>query len=171
VGRMLFVAYTRSVSAFESARSWLESLEVFKKYSDFRDSRKVLFSINLIIAVCSLALAAFSAYLAWLLYDPNIYSTWINWMGLSIVGLSLAVTCIVGMRGAHLVSLDLLLTYFWGITVFVAPLLLGIVACFDFYEYLNVFFAHQVRRSASLFFRVCVIACCVCVCVCVCLWF
>ena len=153
-GAMLFRAYGRTVSFFEGLRDWLESLEVFKKYSDFRDSRKVLFSINLIIAVCSLCLSGFSAYLAALLYDPNFFSTWINWMGLSIVGVSLAVTCIVGMRGAHLVSLDLLLTYFWGITVFVAPLLLGIVACFDFYSYLNVFFQHQVRAAEWLFLLV-----------------
>ena len=142
---MLFHAYRRSITGMESLREWLGSLELLKNYSDFRDSRKVLFSINLIIAVCSLCLAGFSGYLTYLLYDPNFFSTWINWMGLSIVGLSLALTCIIGMRGAHLVSLDLLLSYFWGITVFVAPLLLGVVACFDFYSYLTVYFKHQVR--------------------------
>lgn len=140
---MIFRAYSRGVSTVEGVKGWFESLEIFKKYSDFRDSRKVLFSINLIIAVCSLCLAGFSAYLAGVLYDPKFISGWINWLGLSIVGLLLAVVCIIGMRGAHLVSLDLLLTYFWGITVFVAPLLLGIIACFDFYSYMSVWFTHQ----------------------------
>jgi len=64
-------------------------------------------------------------------------------MGLSILGAILTSVCIVGMRGAHLVSLSLLLTYFWGMIIFVGPLLLGVVACFDFYEYMNVWLNHQ----------------------------
>lgn len=135
--------FSSTLSRFEGVVEWFESLELFKKYSDLRDSRKVLFSVNLIIAICSLCLSGFSAYLSVILYDPAFSSGWINWLGLSIVGLALAVTCIVGMRGAHLVSLDLLLTYFWGITVFVAPLLLGIVACIDFYSYMSVWFEHE----------------------------
>ncbi len=67
---------------------------------------------------------------------------WINWFGLSIVGICLAITAIIGMRGAHLVSLELLLTYFWGIIVFIAPLLLGLFACFNFFLYTRVWFRH-----------------------------
>ena len=135
--------FSGALSRYEGLVSWFEGLELFKKYSDLRDSRKVLFSINLIIAICSLCLAGFSAYLAIILYDPAFISGWIDWLGLSIVGLGLAITCIIGMRGAHLISLDLLLTYFWGITIFVAPLLLGIVACIDFYSYMSVWFKHE----------------------------
>ena len=49
----------------------------------------------------------------------------------------------VGMRGAHLVSLDLLLSYFWGIIVLIAPLLLGIFAVFNISFYTRIWFKHQ----------------------------
>ena len=35
------------------------------------------------------------------------------------------------------------MTYFWAIVVFLAPLLLGTVACFDFYAYLSIYFDHR----------------------------
>jgi len=105
----------------------------------------VLFFVNLLVAVASFALSGFSAYLIYLLYDPSSSGStgWLNWVGLTILGLSLTAVCIVGMRGAHLVSFDLLINYFWAITIFIAPLLLGIVACFDFYGYMFVWFKHE----------------------------
>lgn len=58
------------------------------------------------------------------------------------------------MRGAHLVSLDLLLAYFWGIIVCLVPLLLALFACFNISLYTKIWFKHnwelpsfdQVRR-------------------------
>src|SRR4051812_43947298 len=61
---------------------------------------------------------------------------------MAIVGLGLTVTAIIGMRGAHLVSLELLLTYFWGIIMLVVPLLLGLFACFNFFAYTRIWFKH-----------------------------
>jgi len=46
-----------------------------------------------------------------------------------------------------MVSLDLLLTYFWSIIVFVAPLLLALFACFNFYFYTRIWFKHQWTTS------------------------
>ena len=60
-----------------------------------------------------------------LLYDPGFATGWIVWLGLSIVGLCLSITCAIGMRGAHVVSLDMLLSYFWGVIVFIGPLVIG----------------------------------------------
>ncbi len=82
-------------------------------------------------------------YASSLLYDPGFATGWIVWLGLAIVGSCLAIACIIGMRGAHLVSLDLLLTYFWGILIFIAPLLLGTVAAFKFYMFMETWFYHQ----------------------------
>jgi hypothetical protein len=47
------------------------------------------------------------------------------------------------MRGAHQVSLELLLSYFWGILVLFAPLLLGIFAVFNISFYTRIWFKHQ----------------------------
>ena len=52
------------------------------------------------------------------------------------------VTATIGLRGAHLVSLELLLTYFWGIIVFIVPLVLGLFACFNFLAYTRIWFKH-----------------------------
>jgi len=68
---------------------------------------------------------------------------WIQWLGLAVVGVALSITCAVGIRGAQLVSLDLLLFYFWGIAVFLAPLLLLTIISFDFYTYIDVYFHHH----------------------------
>lgn len=56
--------------------------------------------------------------------------------------------CIVGMRGAHLVSFELLLIYFWGITMFIGPLVLAVAAGFNFYFYMTVWITHY-WESAS----------------------
>jgi len=53
-------------------------------------------------------------------------------LGLGVVGIGLTITCIVGLRGAHLVSLEHLLTYFWGTIIFIAPLIVSTVAAFRF---------------------------------------
>jgi hypothetical protein len=63
-------------------------------------------------------------------------------MGLSIVGVSLVVVSFTGIRAADTESLDLLLAYFWGIIIFVAPLLLGMFACFNFFFFLRTWFLH-----------------------------
>lgn len=136
--------------------------------------RKLLFALNFLVAAFSLCLSGFSIFLCSLLYDPGFISGWVDWLGthvlnplilkilnlciknisgLSVVGLCLAIVCIVGMRGAHMVSLDHLLTYFWGIIVFIAPLLLGTVACFDFYQYMETWFMHQWEQPNFIHMR------------------
>ena len=111
--------------------------------------RTLLFSYNLAVCLCSVVLTFCSVYVASLFYigeqsaTGNRGTDWITWLGLGIIGLMLTATCIIGMRGAVIVSLDLLLIYFWAIVVFVAPLLLGTIACFDFYLYMEVYFRHR----------------------------
>ncbi len=116
--------------------------ESISKIYTFRDHRKVLFVVNLLIALAGLALAMFCGWLSVTMYDETYFTAYTGWLGLSFMGVMLTIVCIIGMRGAHLVSLDLLLTYFWGITVFIGPLMLGIVACMDFYTYMSVWFRH-----------------------------
>eukprot|EP01039_Chlorochromonas_danica_P003295 gene3295-3615_t len=105
--------------------------------------RRVLFAINFLLTICCLCLAGFAIFLCDLFYDPGFVSGWIIWMGLAIVSLGLAIVSIIGMRGAHMVSLNLLLTFFWGISIFVAPLLLSLYSCFNFYFYMRIWFKHQ----------------------------
>jgi hypothetical protein len=68
---------------------------------------------------------------------------WINWFILAVVGIFLTFTAVVGMRGAHQVSLELLLSYFWSTLVLFAPLLLGIFAVFNISFYTRIWFKHQ----------------------------
>lgn len=125
--------------------------------------RKLLFGINFLLTVCSICIAGFCIYLCQLLYEPkftsgkspsshncflqtlneSFYIGWSNFLGMSIVSLCLVVTAIVGMRGAHLVSLELLLSHFWLIIIFIAPLLLGLFSCFNFYFYTKIWFKHS----------------------------
>lgn len=116
--------------------------------------RNMLIVNNVVVCICSFILTFCSLYVASLFYvessnNSTSYSTagsntdWITWLGLAIVGLALTVTCIIGIRGAHVVSLELLLIYFWSIVIFIAPLLLGVIACFDFYEYMETYFQHR----------------------------
>lgn len=120
--------------------------------------RKLLFVNNLFLFMFALSLIALSGYLSWLFYvtsdaDSNAASAqqkkdtsqtmWLNWLGLAGLGMALSAICILGMRGAHVVTLDLLLSYFWCIVVCLAPLLLFCVACFDFYQYVTIWFEHS----------------------------
>lgn len=105
--------------------------------------RKVLFAINLVLSVCAMVMTTYSVYLTWLLYDPHFVTGWSNWFILVIVGIFTTATAIVGMRGAHMVSLELLLSYFWSIIVLIAPILLGLFAVFNFSFYTRIWFKHQ----------------------------
>ena len=69
------------------------------------------------------------------------------------MGGALIVNAIVGMRGAHLVSLELLLSYFWGTLVLFAPLLLGIFAVFNISFYTRIWFKHQWRTPDFSYIR------------------
>jgi hypothetical protein len=105
--------------------------------------RKFLFGLNLLLAIVATAITSYSIYLVQLLYNPHFITGWSNWLILVIVGGFLILTSIVGMRGAHQVSLDLLLSYFWSVLVLFAPLLLGIFAVFNISFYTRIWFEHQ----------------------------
>lgn len=47
------------------------------------------------------------------------------------------------MRGAHVVSLDLLLAYFWSIVVLIAPLVLGLFSCVNFLFYSQIWIRYS----------------------------
>jgi hypothetical protein len=72
----------------------------------------------------------------------------LNWIGLAVVGACLMTTCIIGLRGTHIVNLDLLLTFFWGIMIFIGPFILAIVVGFDFYLFLYIYFDHWWSSSS-----------------------
>lgn len=112
-------------------------------YFTVLSSRKALMILNSVLSFFSVVLAGFGLYLCTLLYDPDFTAGWINWLGLSVVGISLFVVGMIGIRGAYIVSLELLLTYFWGIIVFVAPMFLGLFACFNWYFFIPTWFLHE----------------------------
>ena len=124
-------------------------LSVITRYYSFRDHRKVLLALNLIMCLISIGFAGYASWLAYLFYDTdqNQNAVYWGWAGFAVLSVLLIAVCIIGMRGAHLVSLDHILIYFWAILLFVGPFLLGVVACIDFYEFLYVWFKHQWELS------------------------
>jgi hypothetical protein len=115
--------------------------------------RKVLFGLNLTLFLCMICLSAYSVYVTWLLFSKDFFTGWINWFNLLVVGFFIAVTSIVGMRGAHQVSLELLLSYFWGLIVLIAPLLLGLFSVFNISFYARIWFKHQWEQPEFSVFR------------------
>ncbi len=105
--------------------------------------RRVLIFLIFIIALFSISLSIFSIYLASVFYQPDHTDGIVTWLLLALVGVFLMSICLVGIRGAHLFNLELLLSFFWGVMVFIAPLLLGIVSCYDLYIYLRIFYNHS----------------------------
>jgi hypothetical protein len=114
--------------------------------------RILLVSLIVIIELFSILLTSYAIYLTTLFYVPKTDTTShkdsnssnvFNWIGLSVTGFWLMTVCLIGLRGAQIVNLNLLLTFFWGIMIFIAPLILGIVVGFDFYTYLDIYFKHD----------------------------
>lgn len=73
--------------------------------------RKLLIFSNFILAICSLALFVFSMIVCVTFYRNTTtadlkgsFNSLYNWLLLALAGLCLAVICVIGMRGAYLVS-------------------------------------------------------------------
>lgn len=115
--------------------------------------RKLLMMNNFIMLITSVALFGFAVVVSITFYQGTAessetsererFASLYNWIALSLAGLGLSILCVLGMRGAHLVSLELLLFYFWGVAFFISPLILATVICFDFYIYLSTYFTHN----------------------------
>lgn len=111
--------------------------------------RKLLMLNNFLMAICAIVLSGSAVLVCVTFYQSSAESTssrftsLYNWILLSLAGLGLLALCVIGMRGAHLVSLELLLFYFWGVAFFISPLILETVICFDFYVYLSTYLTHN----------------------------
>lgn len=129
--------------------------DYFSLKSSLLKPRKLLLLNNFIMAINAVALSSFAIFVCVIFYQSSArnttdgedkssrFSSLYNWVALALAGLGLFTLCVIGMRGAHLVSLELLLFYFWGVAFFVSPLILGTVICFDFYVYLSTYFEHN----------------------------
>lgn len=105
--------------------------------------RKVLFFINLLLIISSLGIVVYCIAVTSLLFQDDFLRGWIYWMTLSIIGLLIIAVAIIGMRGAHMISLDLLLSHFWGLSVMIVPLMLGLFAVFNISFYTRIYLKHQ----------------------------
>lgn len=110
--------------------------------------RRLLFILISVICASSVFIAGFSIFLTKIFNDNDDSSRNAGWLGISIGGISLFLMCVVGLRGTHLVNLDLLLTYFWGITVFISALTLAVVSCFNSYIYVNLWLKHSWQKPS-----------------------
>lgn len=109
--------------------------------------RKTLFGVNFILSICAVCLTLYGLSLTSLLYEDDFLFGWIYWFLLAVVGMCMFVITIVGMRGAHLVSLDIILTYFWAVIVLIVPLLLVLFAVFNISFYTRIYLKHQWERT------------------------
>lgn len=116
---------------------------VLSRYYSFRDHRKVLFVINLILTISGIMLVGSAAVPAYIFYDEYYYTLYLAFAGAGAAFVLFVTISIIGMRGAALVSLDHLLTYFWGAVMFTGPLLLCVIFCLDFYDFMYVYYKHQ----------------------------
>lgn len=105
--------------------------------------RKLLFATCLLMFLSSLFMSGFNLWLCYFFYDNTFSYSWVNFLGLAILGALLGMICLLGMRGAHIVTLDYLLLYFWFTVVLVAPLAYGTVVAFDFIVYMKIWFLHS----------------------------
>ena len=108
--------------------------------------QRFVFLNSLIMLILSLLIAGYSLFLCVLFAgSTRSYSGFLYFVmiALTIVSLALATICIVGIRGALDVSLELLLLHFWGITVFIGPLILGVVVAFLFMNYIHNWVIHS----------------------------
>ena len=137
--------------------------------------RKVL-ALNMLILFLSLSLmACFSLVVCYLFYETaNSEETiFYNWLALGIIEVCMSWVCVIGLRGVHLLSFEMLLLYFWvsescrhmgtypniachhancrddGVWMFVAGL--------DFYYFLEIWFRHS--WHTSMFSKVIAMAC------------
>ena len=110
--------------------------------------RRLLLLLISTIGISSVVLAGFSIFLANIFYENSDNTGSTSWVGISIGAISLFLMCIVGLRGTHLVNLELLLTYFWGITVFISALTLAVVSCFNSYIYVRIWLRHYWQKSS-----------------------
>jgi hypothetical protein len=111
------------------------------------------------IHICSLFIMGVCIFLTLSFYNPKILGSTASWLSISVAGITLWFMSIIGLRGSYLVNLELLLTYFWGISVFVSALTLAVVACLDSYLYMDIWVRHRYVGAAAL---AVVIAFCAC---------
>lgn len=105
--------------------------------------RKLLFATSFLMFLSTLFMSGFNIWLCYFFYDNTFSYSWVNFLGLAILGALLGIICLLGMRGAHIVTLDYLLLYFWLTVVLVAPLAYGTVVAFDFIVYMDIWFQHS----------------------------
>ena len=83
--------------------------------------RKLLLINNFVMGICALALFGFAVLVCVAFYQSSAeqagnnttdrFTSIYNWIGLALAGLGLSVLCVIGMRGAHLVSIVIYVCY------------------------------------------------------------
>lgn len=111
-------------------------------------SRRVLLLLISMICASSVMFCGMSMFLCKAFYNIEHSNGSAGWLGCSICGVALFLVCIIGLRGAHLVNLELLLTYFWGMIVFISILIIVVVACFNSYSYISISLHHYWQNKS-----------------------
>jgi hypothetical protein len=148
-----------------------ESMSCIEKIKTilYPTQRKVL-AFNMLVLFLSLSSMACLALVVCYLFLGTVNSEdtiFYNWLVLGLIEVCMSWVCVIGLRGVHLLSFEMLLLYFWGVTMFFGPLIMSAVAGFDFYLFLQIWFKHS--WPTAMFSQVCMcVYVCMCVCVCVC---
>lgn len=105
--------------------------------------RRILLLLISFICISAVVLFGISIFLCNIFYSSSESLAYAGWLGISIGGIALFIMCVIGLRGTHLVNLELLLTYFWGITVFISAIILAIVSSLNSYVFINIWLEHS----------------------------
>lgn len=95
------------------------------------------------INICALLILSDCLFLTLMFYNPKILGSTASWLSIAVAAIALWVMSIIGLRGSYLVSLELLLSYFWGVSVFISALTLAVVSCLDSYLYMDIWVRHS----------------------------
>jgi hypothetical protein len=103
--------------------------------------------------LCSMFISGATLFLTVIFYDPHSLGASASWLSISVAGISLLIFATIGLRGTILVNLELLLTYFWGIIVFISALTLAVVASLDAYQFIYLWQQHTWEKPSYLYMR------------------
>ena len=104
----------------------------------------IMFVINLIMVFVFSAIIFTSGLVFYFLAgDFSADTGFIIWTALLLVCCSEIIVCFVGLRGSYLVSLDILINYFWGVSVLIVPLCITIYGSYNYLENAQLYAEHQ----------------------------
>ena len=115
-----------------------------------------IFIVNCVMIACFSVVVVFTCFVLQAILSVKSDTGWYYWALLGVVSVSEIIVCVVGLRGSYYVSLEILLSYFWGILVLIVPLCICLYGCINYYATVTVYskkqWSHQSFNGLREFF-------------------